>query len=120
MRRNYKATSVFEVVGSQRGIAMQVRSGQRNLSRGFAPYAVLRSVATGVAMTVAIGGSLGSLGCKKDAAPTGGGGSQTAPSGATSAQPVAASNAIRIGVLTDMSGLYADLAGQGSVVAAKM
>ena len=36
------------------------------------------------------------------------------------AQPRLSGNAIRIGVLTDMSGLYSDISGQGSVTAAQM
>ena len=36
------------------------------------------------------------------------------------AQPKLSGNAIRIGVLTDMSGLYSDISGQGSVTAAQM
>jgi len=39
---------------------------------------------------------------------------------ATSAQADFTNNTIKIGVLNDRSGLYADLAGEGSVVAAKM
>jgi len=59
--------------------------------------------------------SAGGVGCKKDSA--GGAG----PAGSTTTESAKiAGNAIRIGVLTDTSGLYADLAGQGSVVAAKM
>jgi len=53
-------------------------------------------------------------GCKKDPAPGGTAGASSASSPQTGAA------AIRIGVLSDMSGLYADLAGQGSVVAAKL
>ena len=40
--------------------------------------------------------------------------------GAASAQAQVSDNLIKIGVLTDMSSLYTDLAGAGSVVAAKM
>ena len=63
---------------------------------------------------VALGAATG---CKKDKAPKEQGvaapGSGAAPAGG-------GGNKIVIGVLSDMSGLYADLAGQGSVVAAKM
>ncbi|HET9624012.1 MAG TPA: ABC transporter substrate-binding protein [Kofleriaceae bacterium] len=61
--------------------------------------------------------------CKK---PDGGGatgtgsGSAPAPGSASGAAPAGASNKITIGVLTDMSGLYSDLAGKGSVVAAQL
>src|SRR3954471_15252261 len=40
--------------------------------------------------------------------------------GAGAAQAQVSDNVIKIGVLTDMSSLYTDLAGAGSVVAAKM
>jgi len=53
----------------------------------------------------------------KGAEPAKGDGKVTAPSGATAAP---GASAIRIGVLNDMSGLYADLSGEGSVVAARM
>src|ERR1041384_2725860 len=44
-----------------------------------------------------------------------------APSGSPSGAPAAADGGkVVIGVLTDMSGLYADLAGKGSVIAAQM
>jgi branched-chain amino acid transport system substrate-binding protein len=66
-------------------------------------------------------------GCKKagegDRAGSNGPGSGSAavaPSTAESAAHPAATNKITIGVLTDMSGLYADLAGKGSVVAAQL
>jgi len=75
-------------------------------------------VASALATSAFAAGVLAALatpGCKKDT-PSGAG-----PAGSTTAEAVkAAGNAIRIGVLTDTSGLYADLAGQGSVVAAKM
>ena len=48
-------------------------------------------------------------GCKKES-----------PNGGANPAPAPKTQAIRIGVLTDMSGLYADLAGPGSVTAAKM
>ena len=50
-------------------------------------------------------------------APAAGDGKVTAPTGAPAA---AGADVIRIGVLNDMSGLYADLSGEGSVVAARM
>lgn len=40
--------------------------------------------------------------------------------GATSAQAQISDNVIKIGVLTDMSSLYTDLAGKGSELAARM
>ncbi len=40
--------------------------------------------------------------------------------GAVQAQSAISDNAVRIGVLTDMSGVYSDLGGQGSIIAAKM
>ncbi len=58
--------------------------------------------------------ALATVAACKNPAPGGAAGS----SSSTSASPGAP--AIRIGVLSDMSGLYADLAGQGSVVAAKL
>src|SRR4051812_155416 len=59
----------------------------------------------GMLLVVAAAVALGAAGCKKEEA----------------AAPVAAKpRAVKIGVLTDMSGLYADLAGPGSVEAAKM
>jgi branched-chain amino acid transport system substrate-binding protein len=42
------------------------------------------------------------------------------PTGGANPAPAPKAQAIRIGVLTDMAGLYADLAGPGSVTAAKM
>jgi branched-chain amino acid transport system substrate-binding protein len=70
------------------------------------------------ALPLVMAGALASFAaCKKD--PSGGtAGSSTQTSAMTPAAPGKA--AIRIGVLSDMSGLYADLAGQGSVVAAKL
>ena len=61
-------------------------------------------------------------GCKKAQEPAAGQGSaanSAAPAGGT-APAGASSGKIVIGVLTDMSGLYADLSGQGSVLAAQM
>jgi branched-chain amino acid transport system substrate-binding protein len=55
--------------------------------------------------------------CKKEAAQ--GQGSATPGSGAASTTSTSNGKVV-IGVLSDMSGLYADLAGQGSVVAAQM
>jgi len=51
---------------------------------------------------------LAAVGCKKEEAAS------------TTAPAAAAKKSVKIGVLTDMSGLYADLAGPGSVEAAKM
>jgi branched-chain amino acid transport system substrate-binding protein len=58
-------------------------------------------------------------GCKKAQEPSGGQGSAAPASGAAPAAGTT-SGKIVIGVMTDMSGLYADLSGQGSVVAAQM
>ncbi len=41
-------------------------------------------------------------------------------SGITSASAQVSNDVVKIGVLTDLSGLYSDLSGQGSIVAAKM
>jgi branched-chain amino acid transport system substrate-binding protein len=64
--------------------------------------------------------ALSAAGCKKKEAtgeqPAGSG--SAAAAGSAAATP--AGGKLVIGVLTDMSGLYADLAGQGSVVAAQM
>jgi branched-chain amino acid transport system substrate-binding protein len=68
-----------------------------------------------VLLPVAVAGLLAALGCSKKATP-GGEGTDRAVSG----QAKAPSNTLKIGVLTDLSGLYADLAGPGSTVAAKM
>lgn len=51
--------------------------------------------------------------CKKEESPA-----KAAPAAAV--QGAASADVIKIGVLTDLSGLYSDLAGQGSVVAAEM
>ena len=56
--------------------------------------------------------------CKKDAPAGDKAGSSTGIGSANA--PAAGGNKITIGVLTDMSGLYADLAGKGSVIAAQM
>lgn len=61
---------------------------------------------------------LAAAGCKKDEPTATGGGSTATASGSTPA--TGGGRTIKIGVLTDMSGLYADLAGQGSVEAAKL
>ncbi|HVE83916.1 MAG TPA: ABC transporter substrate-binding protein [Myxococcales bacterium] len=53
--------------------------------------------------------ALGTVGCKKEEAAK-----------PETPAPAPKSSAVRVGVLTDMSGLYADLAGPGSVEAAKM
>jgi branched-chain amino acid transport system substrate-binding protein len=65
--------------------------------------------------------------CKKDAPPSGStGGTAPAPSGSAAPSGASApaagtgSGKLVIGVMSDMSGLYADLGGQGSVVAAQM
>lgn len=60
-----------------------------------------------------------SAACKKDQAPATGQGSAAPGSGAAPATG-AASGKVVIGVLSDMSGLYADLGGKGSVIAAQM
>src|SRR6187401_1074565 len=58
-------------------------------------------------------------GCKKSDPPGGGSGSASSP-GTGGTGGTGGGDKIVIGVLTDMSGLYADLAGAGSVVAAQM
>jgi branched-chain amino acid transport system substrate-binding protein len=67
--------------------------------------------------------------CKKDAPPSGSTGGTAAPKGGAPAGSSAGASApatgsssgkLVIGVMSDMSGLYADLGGQGSVVAAQM
>ncbi|GAC1537490.1 MAG: ABC transporter substrate-binding protein [Polyangiales bacterium] len=74
------------------------------------PFGIGRRLAAR-ALPVLMLAALASLAaCKKDKG-SGAGGSST---------PMSNGPAIRIGVLTDMSGLYADLAGEGSVVAAKL
>jgi branched-chain amino acid transport system substrate-binding protein len=58
--------------------------------------------------------------CKKEEAPTGGVGTaptSTAPAGGGAA---GGGKKIKIGVLSDMSGLYADIGGKGSIIAAQM
>ncbi|HEX2685791.1 MAG TPA: ABC transporter substrate-binding protein, partial [Kofleriaceae bacterium] len=62
--------------------------------------------------------ALCSAACKKDKEPGMGQGSAAPGSGAAPAG--GSSGKIVIGVLTDMSGLYADLSGKGSVLAAQM
>jgi len=57
--------------------------------------------------------------CKKEAAPAKGQGMAAPGSGAATASG-AGSGKVVIGVLSDMSGLYADLGGKGSVIAAQM
>jgi branched-chain amino acid transport system substrate-binding protein len=61
-------------------------------------------------------------GCKKTQEPAAGQGAASNAASASSAAPAAGagSGKIVIGVLSDMSGLYSDLAGQGSVVAAQL
>jgi branched-chain amino acid transport system substrate-binding protein len=68
--------------------------------------------ARSIALTLCAAALAATPGCKKADPPGGSGGS--APS------PGTGGDKIVIGVLTDMSGLYADLAGAGSVVAAQM
>src|SRR5437868_14981437 len=61
--------------------------------------------------------------CKKADKPPGGGGSSgdgTASGGSGGATGGGGGNKLVVGVMSDMSGLYADLAGPGSVVAAQM
>jgi branched-chain amino acid transport system substrate-binding protein len=59
-------------------------------------------------------------GCKKAQEPAAGQGGAAAPASGAAPTAGASSGKVVIGVLTDMSGLYSDLAGQGSVVAAQM
>jgi branched-chain amino acid transport system substrate-binding protein len=65
-----------------------------------------------LALTLCAAASLAACNKKPDARPD--------DKGAATAPPAGGSAKVTIGVLTDMSGLYADLAGQGSVEAAKM
>ncbi|MGB8432896.1 MAG: ABC transporter substrate-binding protein [Burkholderiales bacterium] len=44
----------------------------------------------------------------------------TAAACATAAEPRISGNAVRIGVLTDLSGIYSEIGGEGSVIAAQM
>jgi branched-chain amino acid transport system substrate-binding protein len=67
-------------------------------------------------VTVCTAAVLSAAACKKADKPAGGGGA----SGSSTASGGGGGNKIVIGVLTDMSGPYADLAGKGSVVAAQM
>jgi branched-chain amino acid transport system substrate-binding protein len=68
--------------------------------------------------------ALCAAGCKKADKPAGGGGSSgdgtASGSGGATGSGGGGSNKLVIGVMSDMSGLYADLAGPGSVVAAQM
>ncbi len=72
------------------------------------------SITSAVALACSKGGGEGKEGEGKEGE---GKMAATPPSGAP---PAAGSAAIRIGVLNDMSGLYADLSGEGSVEAARM
>jgi branched-chain amino acid transport system substrate-binding protein len=67
--------------------------------------------ARSIALTLCAAALAATPGCKKSDPPGGSGGS---------APPSGGGDKIVIGVLTDMSGLYADLAGAGSVLAAQM
>jgi branched-chain amino acid transport system substrate-binding protein len=74
-------------------------------------------------MIVMAAAALCAAGCKKADKPGEGGSGSTGGSSGSSATgggTGGASNKIVIGVMSDMSGLYADLAGPGSVVAAQM
>jgi branched-chain amino acid transport system substrate-binding protein len=82
-----------------------------------------------LARTLVLGVALGSTAsCKKDPAGDGSGGSaattapagSSAPSSGGAVAPAGAGNKIVIGVLSDLSGLYADVGGAGSVIAAQM
>jgi branched-chain amino acid transport system substrate-binding protein len=67
--------------------------------------------------------ALCAAGCKKADKPAGGGGSSgdgTASGGGGATGGGGGGNKLVVGVMSDMSGLYADLAGPGSVVAAQM
>src|SRR5215470_16106423 len=70
-------------------------------------------------MIVMAAATLCAAGCKK-AEPPGGGSGSTGSSGSSATGGTGGGNKIVIGVMSDMSGLYADLAGPGSVVAAQM
>ncbi|HEU4726310.1 MAG TPA: ABC transporter substrate-binding protein [Kofleriaceae bacterium] len=70
-------------------------------------------------MTLCAAALCSAAGCKKEPAsgkPEG----SAAPGSAAMAAPSSGGNKVVIGVLTDMSGLYSDLSGQGSVIAAQM
>ena len=58
------------------------------------------------------------LACKQAAAPSGP--APAAAPAAETAKPPAGNGGIKVGVLTDMTGAYSDLAGKGSVLAAQM
>ncbi|HWU86700.1 MAG TPA: ABC transporter substrate-binding protein [Kofleriaceae bacterium] len=67
-----------------------------------------------IALTLCAAVLAATPGCKKSDPPGGSSGSASSPSTGSGGKKIV------IGVLTDMSGLYADLAGAGSVVAAQM
>jgi len=72
-------------------------------------------------MIVMAAATLCAAGCKKADKPAGGGSGSTGSSGsAATGGGTGGGNKIVIGVMSDMSGLYADLAGPGSVVAAQL
>ena len=79
-----------------------------------------------MALTLCAAALCATAACKKEAPSATGGGAApasggTAPAPAGAAAPAAgASNKLVIGVMSDMSGLYADLGGKGSVIAAQM
>jgi branched-chain amino acid transport system substrate-binding protein len=70
-------------------------------------------------MIIMAAAALCAAGCKKADKPAGGG-SGSSGSSASGGGTGGGGNKIVIGVMSDMSGLYADLAGPGSVVAAQM
>src|SRR5262249_54790100 len=78
---------------------------------------MLRPTARSIALTLCAAALAATPGCKKSDPP---GGSSGSASSAATGGGGGGGHKIVIGVLTDMSGLYADLAGAGSVVAAQM
>ncbi|HMG56807.1 MAG TPA: ABC transporter substrate-binding protein, partial [Kofleriaceae bacterium] len=64
--------------------------------------------------------ALGAAACKKTEPGTGSGSGSSGSGGGSTGAGGGGGNKIVIGVMSDMSGLYADLAGPGSVVAAQM
>src|SRR5262245_21791201 len=71
-------------------------------------------------MIVMAAATLCAAGCKKADKPAGGSGSTGSSGSSATGGSTGGGNKIVIGVMSDMSGLYAELAGPGSVVAAQM
>ena len=81
---------------------------------------ILRVIDRASLVHVLLLAALLSPGCKKEETAPGTAGTAPAATPSTATTPSAPGTKVKIGVLTDMSGLYADLAGKGSVVAAQM